>query len=147
MVKSVIEVLTEVADPELPFLNVVELGIVRDAAFDGDELRVTITPTYFGCPAIYAIRESIMSVLRAKGFQNVAIQTSFSPPWTTDWLSAGTKQKLKAAGIAAPEPGPPQCPFCDSHDTDLRSEFGSTPCKSLHHCHACRQPFERFKCI
>jgi ring-1,2-phenylacetyl-CoA epoxidase subunit PaaD len=148
MVTSVIDILSEVADPELPFLNIVELGIVRDAQFDGDQLRVTITPTYFGCPALYAIEQNIRAVLQARGFKNVSVHTSFSPAWTTDWLSAETKQKLKAAGIAPPQhAGPVQCPYCDSADTEVRSEFGSTPCKSLHFCHNCRQPFEQFKCI
>ena len=139
------DLLSEIADPELPFLNIVELGIVRDAQLDGDRLRVTITPTYFGCPATYTIRENIVSFLREKGFPNVEVQPSFSPPWTTDWLSEETKQKLKAAGIAPP--GSTQCPHCDSPDTELRSEFGSTPCKSLRQCRNCRQPFEQFKCI
>src|SRR5207249_4009352 len=144
-VTSVIDLLAEVADPELPFLNIVELGIVRDAEFDGDALRVAITPTYFGCPALYTIRENILATLRAHGFENVEIRTAFSPPWTTDWLSDETQRKMKAAGIAPP--GPVRCPYCDSGDCEVMSEFGSTPCKSLHTCRACRQPFEHFKCI
>ena len=115
------DLLTEIADPELPFLNIVELGIVRDALLEGDRLRVTITPTYSGCPATYTIRETIVSVLHEKGFPNVDVQTSFSPAWTTDWLSKETKQKLKAAGIAPP--GTTQCPYCNSADTELRSGF------------------------
>lgn len=147
MVTSVLELLTEVADPELPFLNIVELGIVRDAEFDGDTLHITITPTYFGCPAMYAIEDSIRFVLHDKGFKDVVIQTAFAPAWTTDWLSDETKQKLKAAGIAPPQKGAIQCPYCDASDTEVRSQFGSTPCKSLHYCRHCRQPFEHFKCI
>ena len=139
------DLLTEIADPELPFLNIVELGIVRDALLEGDRLRVTITPTYSGCPATYTIRETIISFLHEKGYPNVDVQTSFSPAWTTDWLSKETKQKLKAAGIAPP--GTTQCPYCNSTNTDLRSEFGSTPCKALRQCNRCRQPFEQFKCI
>src|SRR5436309_796787 len=96
MVTSVVKLLTEVADPELPFLNIVELGIVRDAEFDGATLHITITPTYFGCPAMYAIEDSIRFVLHDKGFKDVVIQTAFAPAWTTDWLSDETKQKLKA---------------------------------------------------
>ena len=100
--EAVLSILSEVADPELPFLNIVELGIVRDAEFDGNVLRITITPTYFGCPILHVIRESITTVLQAAGFKAVAVQTAYTPAWTTDWLSDETRQKLKAAGIAPP---------------------------------------------
>jgi ring-1,2-phenylacetyl-CoA epoxidase subunit PaaD len=158
--EAVLAILSEVADPELPFLNIVELGIVRDAEFDGNVLRITITPTYFGCPILHVIRESITSVLQAAGFKAVAVQTAYAPAWTTDWLSEETRHKLKAAGIAPPEGRVPdaapfrprqnpavQCPYCDSHDTEVRSQFGATACKSLHYCKNCLQPFEHFKCI
>jgi ring-1,2-phenylacetyl-CoA epoxidase subunit PaaD len=158
--EEVLAILGHVIDPELPYLNIVELGMVRDAEFDGNILRITITPTYFGCPVLHSIRESIVSVLQTAGFKSVEIQTVYAPAWTTDWLSDEARQKLKAAGIAPPakragEAAPflprqtraIQCPFCDSHDTEVRSEFGATACKSLHYCNHCRQPFEHFKCM
>lgn len=157
---QIFEFLEEITDPEIPVVNIVELGIVRDVRYQSDSLQVDITPTYSGCPAMKVIESAIFSTLQEKGFENVVIKTVFSPPWTTDWLTEEAKQKLKEYGIAPPEKTGEStwipfsnknkkvsCPFCDSPQTELTSEFGSTACKSLYYCNNCEQPFEHFKCI
>lgn len=142
--------LREVKDPELPALDVVELGVVRDVEVDGDAVTVTITPTYSGCPAMRAIEEDIRACLRAHGHAGVSVRTRLSPPWSTDWLGAEARRKLAATGIAPPrrcmEPSTaPACPLCGSPRTRLRSEFGSTACKGLWSCERCLEPFEAIK--
>ena len=137
------DVLAEVPDPEIPAVSVVELGIVRDVSAE----RVSITPTYSGCPATHAIEQSIRDALDAAGFRQVRIDTVLSPPWTTDWITPAGRDKLRAYGIAPPEPsGAVACPQCGSGDVEEVSRFGSTPCKSQYRCRACLEPFDRFKC-
>jgi ring-1,2-phenylacetyl-CoA epoxidase subunit PaaD len=160
--EALLAVLDEVMDPEVPVLSVRELGIVRDVAVDdAGTVTVTVTPTYSGCPAIRVIEQDILSALDEAGFPGARIRTTYAPAWTTDWIAPEARAKLKAYGIAPPgraERGgdlvqllrrraAAQCPYCDSHDTELRSEFGSTACKSVCWCRACRQPFEEFKAI
>jgi len=159
---DVFAILEEVKDPEVPVLSVVELGIVRDVAVDGSAVVVTITPTYSGCPAMRVIEDEITAALEARGLSPVRLETVYTPAWTTDWMSAEAKEKLRAYGIAPP--GRAQndapivltrasaatrvvCPYCGSQDTEVRSEFGSTACKSICYCNACEQPFEAFKAI
>jgi ring-1,2-phenylacetyl-CoA epoxidase subunit PaaD len=157
--------LGEVQDPEIPVISVVDLGIVRDVAFEGDECVVTITPTYSGCPAMEVIAESVTQALHAHGLQKVRLASRLSPAWTTDWMSDAGKAALKGYGIAppvqqaidisglrtgakrfaAPEPEV-ACPNCGSSRTQLTSQFGSTPCKALYKCLDCREPFDYFKC-
>ena len=158
---EVFAILDTVKDPEVPALSVRDLGIVRDVDVDADgAVTVTVTPTYSGCPAILVIENDITAAIEAAGISPVRVKTTFSPPWTTDWISADARARLKAYGIAPPgraESGglvqlmrarpPVQCPFCDSFETEIRSEFGSTACKSLCWCRNCRQPFEEFKAI
>ncbi len=157
---ALMTLLTDVEDPEIPVLNVVEMGIVRDARMRGEVLEVDITPTYSGCPAMRAIEDTIVVVMREKGFAVVEVNTVFDEPWTTDWMTDEAKAKLKAYGIAPPEPTSTehwmpfstpkktvQCPHCNSSHTTLTSPFGSTACKALHYCNSCHQPFEYFKCI
>lgn len=154
--------LDAVPDPEIPVISVVELGIVRAVTWQGEQLVVTITPTYSGCPATEAIRDAIEQVLLANGIARVEVRTQITPAWTTDWLGGAAREKLRAYGIAAPGPVPrrvrvidiralaeepaPACPRCGSAHTRLISRFGATPCKSAHVCEACLEPFERFKC-
>ncbi|HEX5581572.1 MAG TPA: 1,2-phenylacetyl-CoA epoxidase subunit PaaD [Gemmatimonadaceae bacterium] len=156
-------VLRTVLDPEVPVLSVVDLGIVRDVRVEADgEVVVTVTPTYSGCPAVQVIERDILAAVHAAGVERARVRTVFSPPWTTDWISDDARERLRAYGIAPPgrvEQGTdelvplrrrvetPQCPFCGSHDTELRSEFGSTACKSIAYCNGCHQPFELFKAI
>lgn len=154
--------LEEVIDPEIPVLNVVEMGIVRDVTFDGESVVVSITPTYSGCPAMNAIEMEIHKKLQDKGISDFEIRTDFKESWTTDWMTAHARKKLKDYGIAPPEDTEKSddflaslkgsqkvvpCPYCDSLDTELQSEFGSTACKSQYYCNNCDQPFEHFKCI
>lgn len=145
-------ILARVPDPEIPAVSVLDLGIVR--AIEAD--RVTITPTYTGCPATLAIEQAIRAALDDAGFAHVAIETTLSPAWSTDWISEEGREKLRAYGIAPPPKGagasalkndaPAQCPRCGSADTEEISRFGSTPCKALWRCKACAEPFDRFKC-
>ena len=141
-------VLDEVMDPEVPVLSVRELGIVRDVEVDDTgAVTVTVTPTYSGCPAIQVIEQDIVSALMAHGVASVTVRTTYAPAWTTDWIGPAARAKLKAYGIAPParaEQGglvqllrarqAVQCPYCDSCDTELRSEFGATACKAVCWC-------------
>lgn len=157
---EVLDYLRSIKDPEVPVVDIVELGIVRSVELQNSSIKVRITPTYSGCPAQKVIEEEIVSALKAKGFSNVEIITVLSPPWTTDWLSETTKLKLKSYGIAPPactkevdaelvtlggREALVPCPFCDSKNSTLKSQFGSTACKALYYCNDCKQPFEYFK--
>ena len=148
-------VLETVTDPEIPVLTIADLGILRDVAVHGKRVEVTITPTYSGCPAMNSIAMEIETALARAGIE-ARVRTSRSPAWTTDWLTDAGRRKLAAFGIAPPErtgsrralfgESRPACPLCGSADTEQISEFGSTACKSLHRCRACREPFDAFKC-
>ena len=153
-------VLGGVMDPEVPVLSVVELGIVRDAEINETGVTVTVTPTYSGCPAMAVIERDIEAALHSRGIERVVVRTSYTPAWTTDWIPAAAREKLRAYGIAPPGAAdhdapiaigrrrpPVRCPYCGSVDTQLRSEFGSTACKAIHVCRVCDQPFEEFKAI
>jgi len=136
-------VLETVMDPEIPVVSVIDLGIVRGVEAD----KVTITPTYSGCPATDVIERTVREALDANGYRDVAIETVLSPPWTTDWISEQGKEKLRAYGIAPPELAKAAtCPRCGSTDTEEVSRFGSTPCKAQWRCKDCLEPFDRFKC-
>ena len=142
--------LQEVADPEIPVISVVDLGIVRNVRWHEDELVVTVTPTYSGCPATEVIASDIRKELMTRGIERLRIETKISPPWTTDWISERGRQRLREYGIAPPATGLIQienvtCPRCGSHDTEMISRFGSTPCKSIYKCRACLEPFDAFK--
>jgi ring-1,2-phenylacetyl-CoA epoxidase subunit PaaD len=150
-------VLEGVTDPELPFLTIADIGILRDVRLVGDTLEVAITPTYSGCPAMDVIVLDIVAALAKAGFPNVRIERVLSPAWTTDWLSTAARQKLSANGIAPPVRARGKralfaetsvvCPSCGSTATECVSEFGSTACKAHYRCRACREPFQYFKCI
>ena len=139
----IMDVLAHVMDPEIPVLSVLDLGIVREVTDD----RVTITPTYTGCPATLAIEQAMRTALDDAGFKDTAIVTTLDPPWTTDWITRQGHEKLRRYGIAPPQAAAQaQCPHCGAHDTEEISRFGSTPCKALWRCRACAEPFDRFKC-
>lgn len=138
----VLEILSHVPDPEIPCVSVVDLGIVREVR----GRTLVITPTYSGCPATIAIEQDIRTALDRAGLPDMKIEVALSPPWTTDWISDQGHAKLHAYGIAPPSPSAAQCPRCGSVHTEEISRFGSTPCKSLHRCLDCREPFDRFKC-
>ncbi len=155
------EYLKMVEDPEIPILNVIEMGIVRDLTWDADNKKwhVIITPTYSGCPAMKTIEEDIIEVLAELQVKNVVVDTVLSPPWTTDWMTDEAREKLRSTGIAPPEKGSADkgllmgkvkeiaCPRCLSINTIMVSQFGTTACKSLYKCGDCLEPFDYFKCI
>ncbi len=160
-------VLATVPDPEVPALSLCDLGIVREVTWhgerdgesDSDGMAVVLTPTYSGCPATEVIAASVRAALEAAGLGPVTITQRLAPAWTTDWISAQGRERLHAYGIAPPGPVPAvaaqavlrirprnlACPRCGSLDTERLSAFGSTACKALHRCLACREPFEHFK--
>lgn len=152
------KVLEEVKDPEVPVLSVLDLGIVRSVNIENDKINIVITPTYSGCPAMDVIAMDIRLKLIEKGYRNVSIQHQLSPAWTTDWMSEEGKRKLKAFGIAPPNPKQQfcssemfrqeavQCPHCNSYHTELISQFGSTACKAMYRCLDCKEAFDYFKC-
>ena len=155
--EQVLDWLSEVADPEIPVLSITDLGIVRDVTVD-DSVTVALAPTYSGCPATEVIEQSVIEALQRYGIQDVVIERVLSPAWTTDWISPEGRDKLRVYGIAPPEEGGSKrallsgtrkiaCPRCDSLDTEVVSEFGSTACKASYRCRACLEPFEYFKCI
>jgi ring-1,2-phenylacetyl-CoA epoxidase subunit PaaD len=145
VVEGISRVLEQVPDPEIPALSIADLGIVRDVTPE----RVLLTPTYTGCPATLAIEAMVRIALDRSGFESVEIETTLSPPWTTDWISAAGRAKLKAYGIAPPVPAGTRavaCPRCGSTATEEVSRFGSTPCKAQWRCRDCLEPFDLFKC-
>lgn len=163
--------LAEVPDPEIPAISICDLGIVRDVAWSGAgadrTLHVAITPTYAGCPAMRAIADDVVATLRARGVARVTIETRLAPPWTTDWLGAAGREKLRAYGISPPRTRDATdaahatsidlvtllgaideraaCPRCGESDVALVSRFASTPCKALYRCSRCGEPFDHFK--
>ena len=148
------ELLSSVVDPEIPVLTLQDLGVLRDISITDGEVKVSITPTYSGCPAMETMRADIESTLAAAGYEQVVVQQNLSPAWSTDWMTENGREKLRAYGIAPPisttcsQPGGQiQCPQCNSAEVKLISEFGSTACKSLYQCQDCREPFDYFKCI
>lgn len=151
-------VLESVHDPEIPILTIVDLGIVRHVRWRDDGLHVGLTPTYSGCPATEVIRALVARALARAGHEHAVLDEVLSPPWSSDWLSEEGRRKLLAFGIAPPAEAvgspkrlfgslPVACPRCASEDTELLSEFGSTPCKAHYRCSACLEPFDYFKCI
>lgn len=165
-----------VPDPEIPVVTVEDLGILRDVRIDAGRLRVTLTPTYTGCPATQVIQQDVREALAAGGFPDADVRIELAPPWTTDWISEDGRRKLRDYGIAppaharsacglaagsatesvlrfmprtgdgaGPAAGPEGCPRCGSTSVERLSEYGSTPCKSLYRCLACREPFDYFK--
>lgn len=155
----VYELLEQVKDPEVPVLSILDLGIVRDIVLDDADssIKVVITPTYSGCPAMDVIGMNIRMALAGRGFSRVDVALQLKPAWTTDWMTEAGKEQLKAYGIAPPqrlaknglglfEEDAIPCPHCNSTDTTLVSGFGATSCKALYKCNSCGEPFEHFKC-
>jgi ring-1,2-phenylacetyl-CoA epoxidase subunit PaaD len=141
--------LDDVPDPEIPAISLTDLGVIRDVAWQGETLEVTVTPTYSGCPATTIINLDIETMLRSKGIENLRLKRQLSPAWTTEWLSERGKKRLEDYGIAPPRiaGGPQHCPRCKSKDVERISQFGSTPCKAQWRCKDCLEPFDYFKCI
>jgi ring-1,2-phenylacetyl-CoA epoxidase subunit PaaD len=156
--QEILALLEAVADPEIPVLSVIDLGIVRDVTVNAEGVEVSVAPTYTACPATEVIEQMIAAKLARHGIEQVTIKRVLSPPWTTDWLSESGRRKLKAYGIAPPAGSAGKrsllaqdlrihCPRCSTDRTTRVSEFGSTPCKASYKCDECLEPFEYFKCL
>jgi len=155
--EAILGLLASIVDPEIPVVTIQEMGMLRDVIVTEHSCEVIITPTYTCCPAMGIIEHDIVALLNAHGITPVTVTQALSPSWTTDWMSQGTKEKLRNYGIAAPphsscvnwlEPSQitVSCPRCNSKHTQLISQFGSTACKALYSCVDCKEPFELFKC-
>ena len=156
--EEIYQILETVKDPEIPVISIVDLGIVREVRKHNSHVEIDITPTYSGCPALDVIPVLIREAIAGEGYENVQVKNILSPAWTTDWISESGLKKLKEYGIAPPVEkttdksfltnGPKEvpCPFCNSTDTKLVSQFGSTPCKAAYQCNDCLEPFDYFKC-
>ena len=149
------DIAAQVPDPEIPVVTVADLGILRGVDMEGERAVVRLSPTYSGCPAVVAIELAVEAALRDAGIE-ARIERVLSPAWTTDWITAEGREKLRAYGIAPPVAGGKgamfaspdvACPRCASTNTERVSEFGSTACKALYRCNACGEPFDYFKCI
>ena len=153
------DVAAAVPDPEIPVVTLADLGILRSVECDDDGAVIArVTPTYSGCPATQLIEQMVLEALKRAGFDHVWVESVMSPAWTTDWITAEGREKLRAFGIAPPVKSSNSilalfgetavnCPQCDSGDTERISEFGSTPCKALYRCRTCLEPFDYFKCL
>jgi len=158
--QNILSLLSEIPDPEIPVISIVELGVVREInIIDQKNIEITITPTYSGCPAMKQMEDDVMKKISEAGFEKIKLITVYNPAWTTDWLSEEAKLKLQKYGIAPPEESTTDksfltgkhkqitCPRCKSKNTVMVSQFGSTACKALHKCHDCLEVFDYFKCI
>jgi ring-1,2-phenylacetyl-CoA epoxidase subunit PaaD len=154
---AVWEALAGVADPEIPVVSVVEMGMIERVQIDESRVKVVVLPTFTGCPAIAIIQEDVTkAALAVDGVTAVEVETSFDPPWTSDRITHAGRDKLRGFGLAPPGAAPvlitqiglprvATCPFCGSTDTHSESPFGPTPCRASYYCSACRNPFEQFK--
>lgn len=157
-ISKIQEILSSVTDPEIPVLTIEDLGVIRNIELNGNEVLVTITPTYSGCPAMDVIGDDIKKALKMAGYEPT-VKLVLSPAWTTDWISESGRKKMEAYGIAAPLEATAdkkallhgarvvKCTHCGSTNTRLISQFGSTACKALFQCDDCKEPFDYFKCL
>lgn len=153
------KVISEIPDPEIPVISIKELGVLRNIFYEEDSLKVVITPTYSGCPAMDRFQKDITEKLELLEVKNYEIKMQFDPAWTTDWITDLAKEKLRNYGIAPPAHktkdknvllGKKQrieCPRCKTKETELVSQFSSTACKAMYRCTSCLEPFEYFKCL
>ena len=156
--EDVLEALKEVFDPEIPTISLVDMGIITGVDVrDENDVKVTMTPTFVGCPAIDVMQKDAENAVRGLGVENVEVEVNYDEPWSTNKLTEKGREMLLKHGLAPPDPfddtvelkldvlNNTKCPFCGSHDTDLKSPFGPTLCRSLHYCNNCLQAFEGFK--
>jgi ring-1,2-phenylacetyl-CoA epoxidase subunit PaaD len=156
---AVWDALAEIPDPEIPVISLVDLGVVKDVAVDGDRVRIEFTPTFMGCPALDAMRTQMEHAVTALGGEP-QVDVVLDDSWSTDKITPAGREKLREAGFAPPAPRAERapallqlqtaihrCPYCSSTATRLENIFGPTPCRSLRYCESCRQPFEQFKTI
>ena len=157
--EEVWDALAGIPDPEIPVVSLVDLGVVRDVRVERDRVRVQFTPTFLGCPALEWMRDEMRARIESLGTE-ASVEVVLDDSWSTERITAESREKLRAAGFAPPAPraaGEPtlvqlrrgafRCPYCGSTDTRLENVFGPTPCRSLRYCASCRQPFEQFKTL
>lgn len=154
--KQIYEWLEVVKDPEIPVLSLVDLGVITDVTISNDHVRIEMTPTFVGCPALDLMKEEVIQTLQARGIEHVTVDISFRKPWSSDLISEKGKQALKSFGLAPPPTAANlftdidilervACPRCDGNDTELKTPFGPTLCRSIHYCNTCHEAFEQFK--
>lgn len=153
--EAVMATLAEVMDPEIPTISLLDLGVITRVDLDWPRVHVEMTPTFTGCPAMDYMQREVREKLEGMGFSHVEVEMNFETPWSTNRLTDRGRAALLEHGLAPPAPyttvldltvlNNTACPFCGSHNTDLRSPFGPTLCRSLHYCNDCRQGFEGFK--
>ena len=153
------KVISDIPDPEIPVISIKELGVLRNIFYQEDSLKVVITPTYSGCPAMDRFQKDIVEKLKLLKVKSYEIKMQFDPAWTTDWITEEAKEKLRYYGIAPPahktkdknillgKKQRVECPRCKTKETELVSQFGSTACKAMYRCISCLEPFEYFKCL
>jgi ring-1,2-phenylacetyl-CoA epoxidase subunit PaaD len=155
-VDTIWQALEDVTDPEIPVVNLVEMGIVREVTLDEEGVTVTMTPTFSGCPALDVMRHDIKTRLHELGLENVTVKTTLSPPWSTEWITEDAREKLRQFGLSPPprHQGDPMsvafldvavCPRCGSTNTVIKNAFGPTLCRMIWYCNDCRDAFEQFK--
>jgi ring-1,2-phenylacetyl-CoA epoxidase subunit PaaD len=155
--KDIWSALEHITDPEIPVVNIVEMGIVRDVVMVGEKTTVKMTPTFSGCPALETMRQAIYTCLQNLGATSVEVETVLHPPWSTDWITASARAKLLAFGLAPPAIhggnvnvmlfDTSTCPRCGSTNVAIKNNFGSTLCRAIYVCHNCKEPFEQFKAL
>lgn len=153
--EAIMDLLSEIADPEIPVVSIREIGMLRDVHITDEGCEVIITPTYTGCPAMGIIEADIKALLAEQDIK-AQVKLVYAPAWSTDWITEKAKEKMRAYGIAPPEHSSCgnlmqaeahiSCPICQSKNTEVISRFGSTACKALYKCNDCKEPFEYFKC-
>ncbi len=158
----VLEILASVADPEIPAISVVDLGVIGSVGIDGRRVTVELLPTFVGCPAVGVMQERIAEALTRGGVADeVDVPITYDPPWTSDRITPNGRERLRLSGFAPPAPMPADpelgvldelavlpvadCPYCGSRNTTMDNPFGPTLCRAIYHCADCRQPFEQFK--
>lgn len=155
--EQVLEALHDVKDPEIPMISVVELGIIQDVQVKGEDVLVSMTPTFTGCPAIRMMQEMIHDRVREMGVENVVVELSLEPAWTSDRMTDEAREKMEEIGLAPPAQHngdidfelkeTVRCPYCETENTDVENPFGPTLCRAIYYCHDCQQPFEKFKAL
>jgi ring-1,2-phenylacetyl-CoA epoxidase subunit PaaD len=152
---EILQILEEVKDPEIPVLSLIDLGVIREVACEGEQISITITPTFVGCPALEMMKSEIIQTLERNGIFDVKVSVSFAEPWSSDNISEKGRIALKSFGLAPPPPSNLitdleileniQCPRCNGSNTEMKTLFGPTLCRSIHYCWDCRESFEQFK--
>jgi len=147
--------LQEVKDPEIPVLSLVDLGVITNISIDGEKVEVTMTPTFVGCPAIDYMRQDVNDVLNKHGVEDVTVNVTFDRQWNSNMITENGRKALKEFGLAPPPKHDLivdldileniECPNCGSRETVMKSPFGPTACRSIHHCSNCKETFEQFK--